>query len=387
MPRPQELDHKNKKRPLLVPLLEPVGPHAPLRRGGSLLPWSAVSQYSTAKAISPAGHGNGPNASGRQQESGADASGLHAGGLDVKPYGTRHNRTSSAASGDPARSARSTQDGNSRFFRNPPPPDGPRPPRAEIIPPPDACAHAPDSGRIARVDAPCPARWPDTAGPPDAATRGGPLPHTPRYSTAKEDEAERTTSRTPSEDKSAHDNAWGLASALMNDHAEPRTQGAPTPEGQVPAAEPPLRSGAFWTAHLLLVQPRSSLITPLPSFHPFPGMAPTRPPANRHESARALAPTVPRNWPPVSPRLTKKTQAFIDEQTRLHVFHLPSYSPDWNPDEKVWNHLKHQELKSHQAKTKDQLKTLSRKKLRAMSRNPSLMRGIFYRCCVADLFG
>jgi transposase len=87
------------------------------------------------------------------------------------------------------------------------------------------------------------------------------------------------------------------------------------------------------------------------------------------------------------PHVSKKTQAFIDEQTRLHVFHLPSYSPDWNPDEKVWNHLKHQELKSHQAKTKNELKTLSRKKLRAMSRNPSLMRGIFYRCCVADLFG
>jgi len=87
------------------------------------------------------------------------------------------------------------------------------------------------------------------------------------------------------------------------------------------------------------------------------------------------------------PHMSKKTQAFIDEQSRLHVFHLPSYSPDWNPDEKVWNHLKHQELKSHQAKTKDELKTLSRKKLRAMSRNPSLMRGIFYRCCVADLFG
>lgn len=87
------------------------------------------------------------------------------------------------------------------------------------------------------------------------------------------------------------------------------------------------------------------------------------------------------------PHVSKKTQAFINGQKRLHVFHLPSYSPDWNPDEKVWNHLKHQELKSHQAKTKDELKALSRKKLKAMSRNPSLMRGIFFRCCVADLFG
>ena len=87
------------------------------------------------------------------------------------------------------------------------------------------------------------------------------------------------------------------------------------------------------------------------------------------------------------PHTSKKTQAFIDDQKRLHVFHLPPCSPDWNPDEKVWNHLKHQELKSHQAKTKDELKSLSRRKLKAMAKKPALMRGIFFRCCVADLFG
>jgi len=67
----------------------------------------------------------------------------------------------------------------------------------------------------------------------------------------------------------------------MNDHAEPRTQGAPTPKGQVPAAEPPLRSGAFWTAHFLFVQPRSSLITPRSPFHPFLGVTTTKPPRIR----------------------------------------------------------------------------------------------------------
>jgi transposase len=87
------------------------------------------------------------------------------------------------------------------------------------------------------------------------------------------------------------------------------------------------------------------------------------------------------------PHTSKKTQALIDDQKRLHVFHLPPYSPDWNPDEKVWNHLKHEELKSHQARTKDELKALSRRKLKAMSKKPALMRGIFFRCCVADLFG
>jgi transposase len=85
------------------------------------------------------------------------------------------------------------------------------------------------------------------------------------------------------------------------------------------------------------------------------------------------------------PHVSKKTMAYIDSQRRLHVFHLPKYSPDWNPDEKVWNHLKHQELKSHQAKTKEELKILTEEKLTAMSKNPRLLEGIFFRCCMADV--
>lgn len=87
------------------------------------------------------------------------------------------------------------------------------------------------------------------------------------------------------------------------------------------------------------------------------------------------------------PHTSKKTMGYIEKQARLHVFHLPKYSPDWNPDEKVWNHLKHQELKGHQAKTKLELKEMTQNKLEKMSNNPSLLRGIFFRCCVADFFG
>jgi len=87
------------------------------------------------------------------------------------------------------------------------------------------------------------------------------------------------------------------------------------------------------------------------------------------------------------PHTSKKTMGYIEKQARLHVFHLPKYSPDWNPDEKVWNHLKHQELKGHQAKTKDELKEMAESKLSTMSTNPRLLRGIFFRCCVAELFG
>lgn len=87
------------------------------------------------------------------------------------------------------------------------------------------------------------------------------------------------------------------------------------------------------------------------------------------------------------PHVSQKTRDYIDSQRRLHVHYLPKYSPDWNPDEKVWNHLKHHELKGHQAKTKEELRTLTQRKLATMSRNPSLLRGLFFRCCVADFFG
>ncbi len=85
------------------------------------------------------------------------------------------------------------------------------------------------------------------------------------------------------------------------------------------------------------------------------------------------------------PHTSGKTKAFIDSQSRLHVFELPKYSPDYNPDEKMWNHLKHQELKSHQAQTKIELQKLAAKKLKKMKANKRLLRGIYFRCCVAEL--
>jgi len=87
------------------------------------------------------------------------------------------------------------------------------------------------------------------------------------------------------------------------------------------------------------------------------------------------------------PHVSKKTRSFIESQRRLHVFYLPKYSPDWNPDEKVWNHLKNHELKAHRAQTKAELQELTQHKLESMSHDPRLLQGLFFRCCVADLFG
>jgi transposase len=101
----------------------------------------------------------------------------------------------------------------------------------------------------------------------------------------------------------------------------------------------------------------------------------------RHHPRRHLV-VVMDNAPP---HTSRATTTFIEEQPRLHVFYLPKYSPDWNPDEKVWNHLKHQELKGHQARTKAELVQLTQSKLTSMSHSPELLRGIFFRCCVADI--
>ena len=85
------------------------------------------------------------------------------------------------------------------------------------------------------------------------------------------------------------------------------------------------------------------------------------------------------------PHTSKMTKAFIASQKRLHVFYLPSRSPELNPDEKIWSHLKHQELKSHQASNLKDLAKLTKKKLRQMSRNQKLLRGIFLRSDIAKL--
>jgi transposase len=85
------------------------------------------------------------------------------------------------------------------------------------------------------------------------------------------------------------------------------------------------------------------------------------------------------------PHTSKMTRAFIDSRARLHVFYLPAYSPDWNPDEKVWNHLKNHELKAHRATTKQELYDLTEEKLENMSDDADLLQGLYFRCCVADL--
>lgn len=77
---------------------------------------------------------------------------------------------------------------------------------------------------------------------------------------------------------------------------------------------------------------------------------------------------------------SNKIKIFESHQKRLHIFYLPPRSPEFNPDEQVWGHLKNHGLKSHMEKDIKGLKKLANVKMRQLARNPSKVLGIFKKC-------
>ena len=74
----------------------------------------------------------------------------------------------------------------------------------------------------------------------------------------------------------------------------------------------------------------------------------------------------------------KAVDNFIKEnKNKIAVYYLPTYSPDLNPDEEVWNHLKTHKLRAHQAKNKKEFRPLVLSKLRSMQRSPILIKSFF----------
>ena len=62
---------------------------------------------------------------------------------------------------------------------------------------------------------------------------------------------------------------------------------------------------------------------------------------------------------------------------RFALYYLPSYSPELNPDEKTWAHLKTKELKAHQAATKEQLREIVMAKMRSIQHRPNIIKSFF----------
>lgn len=61
----------------------------------------------------------------------------------------------------------------------------------------------------------------------------------------------------------------------------------------------------------------------------------------------------------------------------IHVEEFPAYAPDLNPDEGVWQHLKHVELRNLSCRDLDHLETELTLAIRRMRRRPELIQSLF----------
>jgi len=74
----------------------------------------------------------------------------------------------------------------------------------------------------------------------------------------------------------------------------------------------------------------------------------------------------------------KKVRDFVDStEGKLRLFFLPSYSPELNPDELVWNHLKNHGVGKRIVHSRDHLREMVLAHLRSLSRMPDRIRSFF----------
>ena len=81
---------------------------------------------------------------------------------------------------------------------------------------------------------------------------------------------------------------------------------------------------------------------------------------------------------------SKRVQAFVaSTEGKLKLFLLPPYSPELNPDEQVWSHLKHHRLGKMIIKTKEEMESKVKSALRSIQRTTSLIMSFFRHkeCC------
>ena len=78
--------------------------------------------------------------------------------------------------------------------------------------------------------------------------------------------------------------------------------------------------------------------------------------------------------------IAKKTRAFVDSQHgRLRLFFLPPYSPDRNPDELVWTHLKADTVGRMTITDKADFKAKVRASMRQLQNDPEKIRSFYQK--------
>jgi len=79
------------------------------------------------------------------------------------------------------------------------------------------------------------------------------------------------------------------------------------------------------------------------------------------------------------PHIAKTVSQFVETQkNKLAIYFLPSYSPEFNPDEHMWAYLKGFKLKAHQTKSIKEFKPLILSKMRSIQRKKEVVPSFFY---------
>lgn len=79
------------------------------------------------------------------------------------------------------------------------------------------------------------------------------------------------------------------------------------------------------------------------------------------------------------PHIAAKVSNYSEANKKFFaIYYLPPYSPELNPDENVWGYLKNNKLKSHQARSKTELKDITVSAMKSIQRRPLLLRSFFY---------
>ncbi len=91
-------------------------------------------------------------------------------------------------------------------------------------------------------------------------------------------------------------------------------------------------------------------------------------------------------WDRLPAHRSRVVKAFLHEggARRLHLAQLPSYAPDLNPDEGVWNYLKRVELKNVCCHDVPELRTELRKAIMRLRRKTDVIQG-FIRQVYPDI--
>jgi len=77
---------------------------------------------------------------------------------------------------------------------------------------------------------------------------------------------------------------------------------------------------------------------------------------------------------------SKMTRDFVtNTKGKLEIFHLPPYSPDLNPDELVWNHVKNHKVGRKVILNVDDLIAEARSALYSLSKMPRKIKGFFQK--------